>query len=62
VVIGVDYLLAKEFQAAALAKGYAQKKYFWLCFLLGMMGYILVVALPDRGNTHKAMEETLPDL
>ena len=60
--IWIIYLVAKEFYKVAQAKGHPQKKYFWMCFLLGVVGYLLVIALPDRGNTPKAVSEELPEL
>ena len=60
--IWILWLVAKEFYVAAKAKGYYEKKYFWICFLLGVIGYLLVVALPDRGNAPKAISDELPDL
>ena len=62
IVLWIQYLIAKEFYLAAQAKGYAEKKYLWLCFLLGAVGYLLVIALPDRGNTPKVVSDELPDL
>lgn len=62
IALWIDYLIAKEFYLAAQAKGYAEKKYLWLCFLLGVVGYLLVIALPDRGNTPKVVSDELPDL
>ena len=61
-VVWILWLVAKEFYVAAKAKGYYEKKYLWICFLLGVIGYLLVVALPDRGNTTKAISDELPDL
>ena len=46
----VSYLLAKEFYRAAVARGWPAKKYFWICFLLPVIGYLLIIALPDRGG------------
>ena len=60
--IWVLYLIADEFYKAAEAKGYPEKKYLWICFFLGVVGYLLVVALPDRGNAPKAISDELPDL
>ena len=37
-------------------------KQIWLPFWLGIIGYLLVIALPDRGNTPKAVSGELPDL
>ncbi len=61
-VVWILWLVAQEFYAAAKAKGYSEKKYLWICFLLGVIGYLLVVALPDRGNTNKTIGDDLPDL
>lgn len=60
--VWILWLVAKEFYIAVQAKGYSEKKYLWICFLLGIVGYLLVVALPDRGNTPKAISDELPDL
>ena len=62
VAVWILWLVAKEFYVAAKAKGYYEKKYFWICFLLGVIGYLLVVALPDRGNAPKDVSDELPDL
>lgn len=50
-ILYINYLIAREFYLAAYDKGYTSKKYLWIPFLLGMIGYILVIALPDRGTT-----------
>lgn len=47
VFILIRYLLAREFQLAAEYKGYETKKYKWICFFFGIVGYLLVIALPD---------------
>lgn len=46
----LDYFIAEWFAEATYAKGYHESKYFWICFWLGFIGYLLVIALPDRGN------------
>ena len=46
----ISYYVAKEFYKAAVARGWPEKKYFWICFLLPVAGYLLVIALPDRGG------------
>lgn len=43
------YVIAGWFSEAAKEKGYSSPKYFWACFLLGLAGWLLVIALPDRG-------------
>lgn len=47
----VTYFLAIEFYKAAAMKGHSEKKYFWIAFLVPLAGYLLIVALPDRGGT-----------
>lgn len=60
--IVLDYFIAKWFFEAAEEKGYHNKKYFWICFWLGWVGWVLVCALPDRGNTPQVRPDELPDL
>ena len=62
IVFWIDYLIAKEFYAVAQTKGHFHKKYFWICFLLGVIGYLLVIALPDRSNESNLTGDDLPDL
>lgn len=50
VLLLILYLLAREFQRAAELKGYQSQKYFWIAFLCGFVGYLLVIALPDRSG------------
>ena len=66
VLLVIDYFVANSFQSVANEKGFESKLYFWLTFLLGIVGMLLVIALPDRGNTvertmTQAVDE-LPDL
>lgn len=57
------YYIAKWFYEVAEEKGYHNKKYFWICFWLGWIGYLLVVALPDRGNQkNEIVTDELPEL
>ena len=44
----IRYIICKEFYAAAVQKGYEGKKYFWYGFFFGLVGYLLVIALPDK--------------
>ena len=61
-VIWLDRYIAKQFEEVAQKKGHTQKKYFWLCFLLGAIGYLLVVALPDRGCSQQFADDEIPEL
>ncbi len=44
----LNYYIAKQFQSIARDKGYIEDKYFHLCFWLGLVGYLMVIALPTR--------------
>lgn len=55
------YFIAHWFFEVAEEKGYHSKKYFWICFWLGVVGYLLVIALPDRGRGSDIFGE-LPQL
>ena len=61
-LIWLEWYIAKQFYEAAKAKGYYDKKYFWICFWLTWVGYLLVIALPDRGNQTPVISDELPDL
>lgn len=55
------YITGLFFEVAQV-KGFRDRKYLWICFLLGTVGYLLVIALPDRGNTQQAISDELPEL
>lgn len=42
------YHLAKQFKETAEKSGYTQPKYFWICFFLGLAGYIFVSETSDK--------------
>ncbi|MBO5430073.1 MAG: hypothetical protein J6A10_08970 [Peptococcaceae bacterium] len=54
VIIAIAYFVAKEFYYVAEQKGYTERKYFWYAFLLNWIGYLLIIALPDRGGNNKS--------
>lgn len=63
------YFIAGWFSEVASEKGYSSPKYFWICFFMGLVGQLLVIALPDRGRGVDASGEQpelrpgeLPDL
>ena len=60
----VSFYMAREFYKVAVARGWPQKKYFWICFLLPILGYLLVIALPDRGGPALGsfVSDDLPEL
>ena len=57
-VIVLWYFVGKEFQRIAAMKGHEETRYFWWTFLLGPVGMMMVVALPQKAT---APEEVKPD-
>lgn len=57
--LAINYFIARQFQDVAEAKEWYDKKYFWICFLLGICGWLLVIALPDRRKTTAVVPETI---
>ena len=59
----LNIIFSIMFQNAAEEKGWMSKKYFWLCFFFGVIGYCLVAALPDRRacNTREELAKTQPE-
>ena len=48
-IIIINYYVAKKFEQIALQKGYdASIGAFSMCFWLGIVGYLYVIALPDK--------------
>lgn len=43
-------------------KAIPEKKYLWICFFLGMVGYLLVIALPNRASAKVEANDELPPL
>lgn len=61
IALVIDYLIAKAFANCAKDKGYQYSTYFWVCFLLGMIGYCVVAALPDKilnEKMHQILKQT----
>lgn len=59
----VNWFAAGEFYKIAEDKGYHSRKYFWWTFLVPIVGYILIAAMPDRGVDQRTVyNQDLPDL
>ena len=58
----LDIVLAREFYLAAAANGWVSRKYFLYAFLLPPIGYLLIIALPDRANVGSFDDRDLPEL
>lgn len=41
-------LIANEFSKIAAMKGHKEGKWFWLCLIFGIVGWLMIIALPDR--------------
>lgn len=55
-------IIASEFRKIAAEKGFDEGKYFWYPFLFGIIGCLLVVALPDRNQKVSVAADALPEL
>ena len=51
----IDYVIAKKFADIAEMKGHEGNTYFWFTFLLGVVGMLMVIALPveTKDENHK---------
>lgn len=63
-ILVVHFFVSVEFYKAAIVKGWHQKKYLAMAFLLWIVGYLLIIALPDRGGSGMQAVESndLPDI
>lgn len=48
VMLLVTHYVANTFYNIACEKGWDERKFYWLSFLLGAVGWLAVAALPDR--------------
>ena len=53
----IDYVIAKKFADIAEMKGHDSGTYFWFTFLFGIIGMLMVIALP---NTKETTAKDLP--
>lgn len=63
-VVFLNYWIASQFYEAACIKGYSSKKYLWIAFFFNIVGYLLVIALPNKNAILSNNEKTneLPKL
>ena len=62
VALLVDYYLAGLFYFIGVDKGYSDKVYLWVAYLIPVAGYLLIAAMPDRGGKVQLANDDLPDL
>ena len=43
----IDYVIAKKFEEIAEMKGHEGSTYFWFTFMFGVVGMLMVIALPN---------------
>lgn len=61
IILAIHYVIAKKFSEIVYMKGCYDSSYFWYCFLLGIVGYLMVVALPDKNARYKTALNTKTD-
>lgn len=59
-LIYVWYLICREFSLIASEKGWNDRRYFHFCFWLGLVGILMVIALPDRGDNDASAPQPRP--
>lgn len=60
VALWICYLVAKEFYKIAEMKGHSESKYLWISFFLSVVGWMLVIALPDRRQQTVQVQQPQP--
>ncbi|MBQ8952555.1 MAG: hypothetical protein IJ048_00435 [Clostridia bacterium] len=56
-MIVIWFKAAKNMARIAADKGYKERKWFHYCFWLGLIGYLMVCAMPDKKRRRKHVEE-----
>ena len=69
IFIITDIAICIIFSQIAESKGWEKRKYFWLCLFGGIMGALLIIALPDKdrykfdsiasSNSKKMLDEVI---
>lgn len=64
VLLAVHCFVSVEFYRVAVMKGWSDKKYLLMAIFLWVVGYLLIIALPDRGgyNRKAVHSNDLPDI
>ncbi len=53
IVIIINYIIAKKFSDIAEIKGHEGGTYFWFTFIFGLVGMLMVIALPNEKDVRK---------
>ena len=59
ITLVIDYVIARKFADIAEMKGHEGSTYFWFTFIFGVVGMLMVVALPNV--TAIKVKNTSPD-
>ena len=60
IALVIDYIIAKKFADIAEMKGHEGSTYFWFTFIFGLVGMLMVIALPNaKGVVIKNMPTVL---
>ena len=64
IVLVAHYWTVIEFYNVAKMKGWSQKKYLIMAACLWLVGYLLIIALPDRAGSEMSavVSDDLPEL
>ena len=64
VALIIDYFIAKKFEEIAEMKGHIGSTYFWYTFIFGVVGMLMVIALPVQtaGDNHKTVLPPAKDI
>lgn len=57
IAIALNWYIANCFYDIACVKGFTESRYLWVPFWFGIIGYLLVIALPDRKKTEQPKPE-----
>lgn len=60
--IVLDYYLAGLFYFLGVDKGYYAKAYLRIAYFIPAVGYLLIIAMPDRGGNPQFANDELPEL
>ena len=62
VALVINYVVAKKFEEIAFQKGYDESIHsFAMCFWLGIVGYLYVIALPNSNNYYNIHSDSIDE-
>ena len=62
IAFGINFLVASKFEDIAFKKGYDTSIHsFAMCFWLGIVGYLYVIALPNLNNHNNSHSDSIEE-